>query len=54
MKVNFKSNGGGVVFKNLFHLSRLEKTCGQYNDSIVHILDHSVLGIALGRDGVAE
>ena len=53
MKVDLKSNGGGVVLKDLLDLSCLTKTCRQDNDSVVRILDHRVIGTALGRDGVA-
>ena len=52
MKVHLKSNGGGVVFEDLLDLGSLTKTRRQDNDSVVRILDHRVLGIALGRDRV--
>ena len=52
MKVYLKPNGGGVVFEDLLDLGSLTKTRRQDNDSVVRILDHRVLGIALGRDRV--
>ena len=52
MKVYLKSNGGGIFFEDLLDLGSLTKTRRQDNDSVVRILDHRILGIALGRDRV--